>query len=512
MTIRAKLGLLVSGLLTAAIAAAGAAHYASQRRARLAEAEGAAERAAGRLAAAAESAVRAKDPARLGEAFAAAAKDDRLLWAAVIRPDGSAWWRQAAPGVVEAVNQDGVSRALSVGRTLRFLHEGECPAVEFVRPLAERLPVPSGAGSRARIPALRAGFDARALRADAAAAASGDLRRLWWPAAIGLLLGLAGAHWLAGSITRTLRKLAEGAQAVGAGHFSMRVRTRREDELRDLTEEFNDMGRRLAELERLKDSFLAKVTHDLRNPLGAIVSFADLLTMGAQGPLSKAQRQALDTISKSAAELAGMVDEILELTELEAGRARFKPADFEVRPLADEVLALYAAKAGELGVALDAGGVAEDAMVRADRQALRRVLSNLVSNALKFTPKGGRVSVRLEHGAEDVLSVHDTGVGIPTEHLPRLFEKFYQVEETKHRARHAKGTGLGLAICREIAEGHGGRVWAESEYGKGAAFFVALPAAGARAAQARERPGAEKERRGDDAGLQEPGPGVVGRE
>ncbi|MBI4346104.1 MAG: HAMP domain-containing histidine kinase [Elusimicrobia bacterium] len=401
-----------------------------------------------------------------------------LVAAAVVRPDASAWWRRARPEIAVPANEDGVLRAVSEGRPVRARHEGTVPALEWIVPLSERVPVPTGAaGTRLRGAVLRAGFDAPGLARAASAAAGADLRRLWWPAAASLVLGLLGAHWLAASFTRTIRKLVEGAQQMGAGHFSVRVRTRRADELRDLSDEFNDMGRRLAELEALKDSFIAKVTHDLRSPLGAIVSFAEVLTTGLQGPLSDAQRQSLETISKSAADLAEMVDEILELTELEAGRARFKPEPLDLRPLADEVVALLKVKAEEFGVTLEASGVPSGAMIVADRPALRRLLANLVSNALKFTPTGGRVTLHCERSAagEDVLSVRDTGVGIPREQLPFLFEKFFQVEETKHRVRQVKGTGLGLAICREIAEGHGGRIWAESEYQRGSAFFVALP-------------------------------------
>jgi two-component system cell cycle sensor histidine kinase PleC len=143
------------------------------------------------------------------------------------------------------------------------------------------------------------------------------------------------------------------------------------------------------------------------------------------------------------------------------------------------VLDLLAPKAAEYGVTLVDDGVPDGSAVWADEPALRRLLTNLVSNALKFTPSGGRVSVEWEDqgpaGAR--VAVRDTGVGIPPDKVDSLFTKFTQVEETMHKVRFAKGTGLGLVICKEIVEGHGGRIWVESEYQRGSAFLFTLPAA-----------------------------------
>jgi signal transduction histidine kinase len=271
----------------------------------------------------------------------------------------------------------------------------------------------------------------------------------------------------------------QGAQQVSSGHFSARVVTRREDELGELSAEFNEMSRRLGELERLKDSFLAKITHDLRSPLSAIIGHADLMLMGSRGPMTDKQEQSMKVVVQSAREQAELVDNILDITKLEAGKLTFVPALVRLKPAVQAVLDLLAPKAEEYGVTLDASGIPEGTTVWADEPAFKRLVTNLVSNSLKFTPKDGRVSVewRTDGSAGDRVVVRDTGIGIPPDKIAPLFTKFVQVEETLHKVRFARGTGLGLVICKEIVEGHGGRLWVESEYERGSTFSFTLPPA-----------------------------------
>jgi signal transduction histidine kinase len=324
---------------------------------------------------------------------------------------------------------------------------------------------------------LLAAFDTGETEAAAAQAAAPAVKRLLLAGLASLGLGLLGATWVSASFTRTIKKLMQGAHEVGAGHFSVRVMTRRGDELGELSDQFNEMGVKLAELERLKDSFLAKITHDLRSPLGAIVCYADVILMGLQGPLTDKQKNSLKLIVASGNDLAELVNNILDLTKLEAGKMNFAPAEVPLRPLAQAVVDLLQVKANEFAVQFDASGIPEGITLWADEQALKRLLSNLLSNSLKFTPEGGRVSLQWQRSdsGDDVIAVKDTGIGIPADKIPTLFQKFSQVEETMHKVRFARGTGLGLAICREIAEGHGGRIWVESEYQKGSTFYVSLP-------------------------------------
>lgn len=474
-----KLGLLVSGLITASVGVAGVIQFASERRARHAEAEARLATAAGRLKVLADESLTAGNMEALSSAAKAAFGEEHLLFGLLVRADGKSLWREVRSGYTEPLNEEGVRGALGTARAVRSDHaSGGRQAVEWAMPLKTRIEGPTGAtGTRPLGVVLRTGFDAAEVRAAAAAAAAPALKRLALAALASLALGLAGAAWLSDNFTRTIRKLMLGAQEVGAGHFSARVLTRRGDELGELSEEFNVMGHRLEELERLKDSFLAKITHDLRSPLAAIVCYADVMQMGVQGPLTDKQKNSLKLITASGNDLAELVNNILDLTKLEAGKMSFAQSEVPLKPMARSVVELFQIKADEYGVQLDSTGIPEETVVWADEQALKRLISNLVSNSLKFTPKGGKVSILWQSGAggEDMLVVKDTGIGIPQDKISTLFQKFSQVEETMHKVRFARGTGLGLAICREIADGHGGRIWAESEYQQGSTFYVALP-------------------------------------
>ena len=479
MTIRTKLALLVSGLVAATVAVGGVIQFAGERRARFAEAQAALEASASRLAALSDAALPANDLARLDSAADASFNSEHLLFGALVRSDGKTLWRRTRAGYSEPLNEEAVRGALAAGHPWRSDESsGGRPSVEWTVPIAARSEAATGAtGTRPLPVVLRAGFDAEEVHASAAEAAAPAMKRLLLAGLAGIALGLLGAAWLSSNITRTIRKLMLGAQEMGAGHFSVRVMTRRGDELGELTDEFNVMGHRLAELEALKDSFLAKITHDLRSPLAAIVCYADVMQMGTQGPLTEKQEQSLKLISESGNDLAALINNILDMTKLEAGKMSFLPAEVELRPAAQQVVDLQQVKASEYGVTLDATGVPDGTVLWADEQALNRVLSNLVSNSLKFTPKGGRVSVTWQKAdtGEDVIAVKDTGIGIPQDKIATLFQKFSQVEETMHKVRFARGTGLGLAICREIAEGHGGRIWVESEYQQGSTFYITFP-------------------------------------
>ncbi|HVE13534.1 MAG TPA: HAMP domain-containing sensor histidine kinase, partial [Elusimicrobiota bacterium] len=240
---------------------------------------------------------------------------------------------------------------------------------------------------------------------------------------------------------------------------------------------FNLMAERLAELDELKDGFLAQITHDLRNPLAAAMGRIELLLKGYQGSLTDEQKESLAMAMTSAVFLNELITNILDLTKLEAGKMELHPQLLDLSACAASVTGMLQVKADEYGVALDVSGIPAGALVWADEQGLRRVLTNLVSNALKFTPKGGGVRLRWSRlpDGRDRVSVEDTGIGIPKAKLDTLFKKFSQVEETKKAAR-SPGTGLGLAICKQLVEGHGGTVGVESEYRRGTTFYFELPA------------------------------------
>jgi signal transduction histidine kinase len=227
---------------------------------------------------------------------------------------------------------------------------------------------------------------------------------------------------------------------------------------------------RLGQLDRLKSQFIAIASHELRTPLSLILLYAAML----QQQLGDAAETQLDAVQRAAMRLKNIIDTMLNLRYLETGRMDLAATHFDLR---DEVSAAcedYGALAGTGDLVVEADLPDEAVAIYADREKLRVVLDNLISNAVKFTPTGGRVRVTVcERGDEVELSVADSGVGIPPEELERVFERFYQIES--HLTRRHGGMGLGLSIVKELVELHGGRVWAENDPDRGSRFVVVLP-------------------------------------
>jgi signal transduction histidine kinase len=230
----------------------------------------------------------------------------------------------------------------------------------------------------------------------------------------------------------------------------------------------------LAELDRLKAEFVSIDSHELKTPLSVIRGYVSLLQDGIYGPVPEQQRKILGSIADQTDRLGRLVQQLLDISRLEAGgRLELRPIDLHgfLAELATsfDVLALQS----QIDFRLD---LADDlpAELPADPDRLNEVVGNLLSNAFKFTPRGGRIRLHAgREGGSALIEVSDTGVGIPPEQLPRIFEKFYQIEnEAQPRS---VGSGLGLAIAREIVEAHGGTITAESIVGKGTTFRVCLP-------------------------------------
>jgi two-component system, OmpR family, phosphate regulon sensor histidine kinase PhoR len=240
---------------------------------------------------------------------------------------------------------------------------------------------------------------------------------------------------------------------------------------------FHDITER-RRLERIRRDFVANASHELRTPLTSIRGFVEALEDGAMAERETAERF-LGKIRTHSDRMAALVEDLLELSRLESGERA--PQWEEVLPseIVADVVASFSGRAERKPIELLRSDGAAPAVVT-DAERLRRILENLVDNAIKYTPAGGRVEVATRRGGrgEAVIEVSDNGPGIATEHLPRIFERFYRVD--KARSRELGGTGLGLAIVKHLAEGMGARVGVTSELGQGARFTVALPA-GARA-------------------------------
>jgi signal transduction histidine kinase len=241
--------------------------------------------------------------------------------------------------------------------------------------------------------------------------------------------------------------------------------------------ELNEANARLREIAELREEFLALTTHDLRSPLTVISGVISFFTSGRLGELSPEQKNMVGMMERNTQNLIELVNDLLDAAKLESGSLQLELAPTDLRALIHEICEPLEPLALEKGITLTEELPAESPPVRADRAKLRRVIVNLLSNALKFTPKGGRVVVRVEQvGADTRVSVADTGVGIAAEDIPLLFDKY---EQARHRAtRGEKGTGLGLYITRQLVELHGGEIRVESEVGRGSTFSFTLPIEG----------------------------------
>lgn len=241
-------------------------------------------------------------------------------------------------------------------------------------------------------------------------------------------------------------------------------------------------AKRRAELEqqerglRFKNDILASVSHELRTPLSAILGFSDLLTQGAAGPLSADQQSFARHIHTSGEHLLALIDDILDLSRIEAGQLRLHPERVELALGAGEALEIMARQAEEKQLEMTSE-VAAGLAVWADPLRLRQIFCNLLGNAIKFTPAGGRIGIAARAaGAQIQVTVRDSGIGIAAEHLEAIFDRFRQVEGGEQPV--GQGTGLGLAITRHLVVNQGGRIWVESRLGAGSEFHFTLPAAG----------------------------------
>ena len=248
-----------------------------------------------------------------------------------------------------------------------------------------------------------------------------------------------------------------------------------------LFSEIEGQSRQLEAASRHKSEFLANMSHELRTPLNAIIGFSEVLIQRMFGPVNDKQDEYLRDIHVSGQHLLSLINDILDLAKIEAGRMELAGADFDLPAAIENALTLVRERASRRGIALERVVDPALGMIHADERKVKQVLLNLLSNALKFTPEGGRVDVEAGRaGGAALISVRDTGVGIAPEDHAAVFEEFRQVG----KSRGVEGTGLGLALSRKFIELHGGRIWVESELGRGATFRFTLPldpAAGASA-------------------------------
>ncbi len=228
---------------------------------------------------------------------------------------------------------------------------------------------------------------------------------------------------------------------------------------------------RLERLEIVRQEFLSNVSHELRTPLTSIVALSETLEVGAIDDREN-NRRFLSIIQKNAARMHRLIDDILELSAIEAGNVKIQPESVQLRALVEDIAGSLTAVAGTRNVTVR-NLIAPDVEVFADPHRLMQMLTNLIDNAIKFNRDGGTVSISFNRDDRDRILVEDTGEGIPTHHLDRLFERFYRVDRA--RSRELGGTGLGLAIVKHLARSHGGEVSVQSRFGEGTQFTIELP-------------------------------------
>jgi signal transduction histidine kinase len=296
---------------------------------------------------------------------------------------------------------------------------------------------------------------------------------------VGVLCVVPGAQFgddERAALEQAAPNLAIACERESAHHHTRRLAT----EIRQTAKRLETLNTELDAVMRTKDQFLSNISHELRTPLNSIIGFTDLLLthdLGG-GPLSEQQRDFLETVGRNGRHLLELINELLDLQRIAAGRMELRPEPVELAGLLDDATGSVSAQAAlhRHTLVVEPPPTGDTLRVLADRMRVRQVLLNLLSNAIKFTPDGGRVTVRaapVNGGAAVRIAVTDTGIGIAPEDQAKLFQEFVQLDASA--SRKYEGTGLGLALSRRLIELHGGEIGVESEVGKGSTFWFTLP-------------------------------------
>ena len=285
---------------------------------------------------------------------------------------------------------------------------------------------------------------------------------------VALVFGLGLAGVASYTMLRPLRQLQGHIKEIGQGKYGQPLQIRAPAELTDLVDTVNWMGGKLQELDDMKAEFLAHVSHELRTPMASIQEGTHLLLDEIPGPLTQEQRTTLRIMADSSRRLIHLISTILDLSKMEAGMMEYRIVPVDLKRVASISINKVRLLADSKHIQLVFENTGERVWVKADAPRIEQVLDNLLSNALKFGPEGSIVKLQMKpelHADVLEISVSDSGPGIAAEDLPHIFERFYQ-GRTKAKNSSA-GSGLGLALAKKVVEAHGGRIWIESEVGKG---------------------------------------------
>jgi len=287
-----------------------------------------------------------------------------------------------------------------------------------------------------------------------------------------LLLSAAVAVFIARIISKPIAHLRQATHYARLGKYDIRVPFETHDEIADLTADFNAMMKALGKLEKMKSMFLASITHDLKSPLYRVKLGIENLEDEIHGPLSDEQKKALSQLLGDVDTLSRLIYDILDLQKMESGKFELELEDVELDPFVRETVKKHTISFADKGVGLALRMNLDDVVANIDRKQIERVFENLLSNALKFTPKSGKVTVIANH-REHLLhfAISDTGPGISEDEGKKIFDKFYRASTGKN----VRGTGLGLTVAKLIIESHKGRIWVESKIGEGTSLNFVIP-------------------------------------
>ncbi len=293
---------------------------------------------------------------------------------------------------------------------------------------------------------------------------------LWIAGLAATVVALIVGGLLFRSIVAPLRSLTTASQAIAAGDLSARAPVQGQDEVAQLADAFNQMAESLARAEEARRNQTADVAHELRTPLTVIQGTLEAMLDGVYS----ADRENLQAALTQTRTLSRLVEDLRLLALADAGQLRLHTAPLDLVPFLREIVEAYRPQAQEQRASLELETPPSLASIEADRDRLAQVMGNLLSNALRYAPEGGHITVRARsEGGEVIVSVADDGPGIPPQELPHLFERFWRGDRARRQA--TGGSGLGLTIARSLVEAHGGRIWAESVEGQGSTFAFALP-------------------------------------
>lgn len=287
----------------------------------------------------------------------------------------------------------------------------------------------------------------------------------WISALVALVLSLAAIQLLARGMTSPLREMAAAAGAMAKGDYSRRVSATSRDEVGELARSFNQMSAELAEVDRFRRDLIADVSHELRTPIAALQAMLENIVDGVERP----DNESLPVMLSQVERLGALVTQLLDLSKLEAGAAPLNKREFRVSALVDDVFAASELHKKALDRHVEVSRAIDDEIVgRGDPDRLHQVLSNLVDNAIRHSPDGGRVVVRAHRAAAGLtIEVSDEGPGIPHAEAAHVFDRFYRSDDG--------GTGLGLSIARWIVDLHGGHIRVAEGTSRGCVMVVSLP-------------------------------------